>query len=140
MSIINKSIKSAAKAAYRSTTSGGSTTLKAIELMAKNSLKNAKAKGSKSERAEKFANKYFDLHESGIKRSVSDLVDAHLAGEDTADALIALNSDREHYVASELEGSLDDIKAKLSRKAIKASSKDAKAAKKKLKSKFADLI
>jgi len=140
MSLINKSIKSAVKAAYRSTTTGGSTTLRAIELMAKDSLQNAKAKGSKSERAEKFANKYFDLHESGIKRSVSAIVDAHLQDEDLTGVTAALNSSKDHFVASELEGDLDGIKAKLSRKAIKASSKDAKVAKRGLKAKFADLI
>jgi len=140
MSLINKSIKSAAKAAYRSATRSGGTTLKAIELMAKDSEKNAKVKGSKSERATAFANKWFDLHESEVKRSVAELVDVHLSGEDTSAAQAKVKVSKSQFVESELEGFVDDLKAKLSRKAIKASTKDAKVSRKVIKTKLQDLI
>ena len=140
MSLINKSIKSAVKAAYRTTTGKGATALKAIELIAKDSEKNSKVKGSKSERAEKFANKWFDLHESEVKRSVSELVDLHLADEDITEASTNVKVSKKDFVVSELVGFTDELKSKLARKALKSARKDAKASKKGLKSSIANLI
>lgn len=136
MSIINKNIKSAAKAVYNRTTSGGATGLKALELVAKASNNKARARGTKGERAERLANSWFDLHENGIRSAMHDLVDATVNGDDNTAALKALAEGESDYVAAELDMSVDGLTDKLINKRVKAAKKVAKAGSKVMKTKL----